>query len=151
MKNISKHITHREGIRSATATRRGLNNNPGETHLEAMKLVAKKIFEPVRTHFGEPIRINSFYRGKDLNRAIGGSKTSQHCKGEAIDVDGMNGITNAEIFHYIKDNLDFDQLIWEFGTDKEPDWVHFSYTGRRKNRKIVLRAHRSKPTYRSYE
>jgi hypothetical protein len=85
-----------------------------------------------------------------LNTAIGGSKTSQHCKGEAIDVDGMNGITNAQIFHYIKDNLEFDQLIWEFGTDEEPDWVHFSYTDKRPNRNVVWRAHKTGKTYRPY-
>ena len=140
-KNISKHITYREGIRSDTATRRGLNNNPNEQQLESMQLVAKKVFEPLRTHFDKPIRINSFFRGKELNRAIGGSKTSQHCKGEAIDMDALGGITNKQLFDYIKDNLEFDQLIWEFGTDKEPDWVHVSFTNRRKNRKLVIRAH----------
>lgn len=150
MKPISKHITYKEGVRSATATRRGIKNTPGESQLAAMKLVAKKVFEPVRTHFDKPIRINSFFRSKALNRAIGGSSTSQHCQGEAIDMDGLSGLTNAEIFHYIKDNLEFDQLIWEFGTDKEPDWIHVSYTNRRPNRKIVLRAHDTKPTYRPY-
>jgi len=139
---ISKHISLKEGVHSNTATRRGVRNNPNKKQLENMKLLAEKVFEPMRVHFGKPIRINSFFRSVKLNLAIGGSKTSQHCKGEAIDMDGLNGLTNAEIFNYIKDSLDFDQLIWEFGTDLEPDWVHVSYTESRPNRKRCLKAYR---------
>lgn len=88
-----------------------------------------------------PIRINSFFRGTALNKAIGGANGSQHTKGEAIDLDAIKGITNADIFNYIRDNLDYDQLIWEFGTDKEPNWVHVSYKmDSSKNRKRMLRA-----------
>ena len=148
MEKISKHISYKEGVHSNTATRRGFNNTPNKYQLASMKLVSEKVFEPLRRHFGEPIRINSFFRGSLLNTAIGGSKTSQHCKGEAIDMDATNGITNKQLFDYIKDNLDFDQMIWEFGNDNDPDWVHVSFTNKRKNRNKILRAYSSKPTYR---
>lgn len=139
---ISKHITYREATRSNTAIKRGIKNQPNEKQLAAMVLLAEKVFEPVRVYFGKPIRINSFFRSAKLNTIIGGSGRSQHCKGEAVDLDGLNGLTNSEIFHYIKDNLEFDQMIWEFGTSKEPDWVHVSYTNAKPNRKQVLKASR---------
>lgn len=148
---ISLNISYQEATHSNTATRKGIKNVPNAEQLKAMKKVAAKVFQPLRQHFKQPIRINSFFRSAKLNTAIGGSKTSQHCKGEAIDMDATNGVTNAQLFHYIKDNLDFDQLIWEFGTDKEPDWVHVSYKLEGKNRKKVLRAHSTKPTYRIYK
>jgi zinc D-Ala-D-Ala carboxypeptidase len=138
--NISKHITYNEGTHSNTATRRRMRNEPDETQLKAMKKLAKEVFEPLRTEFGEPIRENSFFRSVALNKAIGGSGTSQHCSGEAIDIDATNGITNKKLFDYIKKNLDFDQLIWEFGTDKNPDWIHVSYKSTKENRKKVLKA-----------
>ena len=137
---ISKHISYKEGTHSNTAVRRRMRNEPDETQLAAMKLLSKKVFEPLRVHFDQPIRVNSFFRSAALNKAIGGSRTSQHCSGEAIDIDATNGITNKQLFDYIQDNLEFDQLIWEFGTDKEPDWVHVSYTANRTNRKQVLKA-----------
>lgn len=143
MEKISKHISYKEATRSNTAIRKGINNTPDGDQLIAMKLVAEKVFEPMREHFGKPIRINSFLRVSALNVAVGGSKSSQHCKGEAIDMDGLNGLTNREIFNYIKDNLDFDQLIWEYGTDKEPDWVHVSYSANG-NRKQILKAIKGK-------
>jgi len=143
MEKISKHISYKEATRSNTAIRKGINNTPDGDQLIAMKLVAEKVFEPMREHFGKPIRINSFLRVSALNVAVGGSKSSQHCKGEAIDMDGLNGLTNKEIFNYIKDNLDFDQLIWEYGTDKEPDWVHVSYSANG-NRKQILKAIKGK-------
>jgi len=137
---ISKHITYKEGIRSATAIRNGIKNEPNEAQVKAMKELAKKVFEPMRVHFDAPIHINSFFRSVALNKRIGGSGTSQHCKGEAVDMDATNGITNKQLFDYIKDNLDFDQLIWEFGTAKEPDWVHVSYVSKKENRNRVLKA-----------
>jgi len=148
---ISKNITFKEATRSNTAIKKGIDNNPNETQLKAMVIVATMIFEPVRNHFAKQIRINSFFRSVELNKKIGGSKTSQHCEGEAIDMDGLEGLTNAEIFHYIKDNLNFDQLIWEFGNDEQPDWVHASYNSNGINRKQVLKAYNTKPTYRNYE
>jgi len=144
MKRISEHISGKEGVHSSTATRKGISNVPNPDQLEAMQLVAEKVFEPLRVHFDKPIRINSFFRCSALNVAVGGSGSSQHCKGEAIDMDATKGVTNAQLFNYIKDNLEFDQLIWEYGTDKEPDWVHVSFTDRKANRGIVLKAVKGK-------
>jgi len=140
---ISKHISDREGVYSITATRRGIDNTPSEEHLDNMKLLAEKIFEPLRKWVGGPIRINSFYRGPELNKAIGGSSKSQHCKGQAMDIDD-NGChkTNAEMYAWIKNNVDFDQMIWEFGTDKNPNWVHVSYVSPEENRNRCLKAYR---------
>jgi zinc D-Ala-D-Ala carboxypeptidase len=140
---LSKHLTLKEVTKSNTATRLGISNTPTPVHLENLKTVAEKIFEPVRNWWGKPIGVSSGYRSKALNTAVKGSSTSQHCSGEALDIDADifdNGITNAQIFHFIKDHLDFDQLIWEFGTDAEPDWVHVSYRADGKNRKKLTRA-----------
>jgi hypothetical protein len=138
---ISKHLSLAEVSRSETAKRRGINNTPSGEHLENFKKLAENVFEPIREHFGVPIHISSGYRSKELNAAIGGSLTSQHCQGEAIDID-MDGtsITNAQIFNFIKDNLNFDQMIWEFGTNSNPDWVHVSYESTGKQRKQILKA-----------
>jgi D-alanyl-D-alanine dipeptidase len=148
---ISQHLSLSEVTRSETAKRKGISNTPTAEHLDNFKLLAEKVFEPIRAHFGVPIHISSGYRSKELNDAIGGSQTSQHSKGQAIDIDmdgSTNGVTNKMIFDFIKDKLDFDQLIWEFGTDKNPDWVHVSYT-KAGNRKQKLKAVRSgaKTTY----
>jgi hypothetical protein len=151
MEKISNHISWKEGTHSNTATRRKINNEPNAVQLAAMKLVAEKVFEPLRCQFNEPIRVNSFFRSVNLNKAIGGARKSQHCNGEAIDMDATNGITNAQLFHYIKDNLEFDQLIWEFGTNKNPDWIHVSYK-LKGNRNRVLKAVRNgRPTYRIWK
>ena len=133
---ISKHVSYKEGVRSRTADRRGLDNTPNESQLKCMKEIAEGLFEPLREWVGGPIKINSFFRGEPVNTAIGGSKYSQHMKGQAMDIDDTFGHkTNAEMYHYIKDNLDFDQLIWEFGDDKNPNWIHVSYVTHRENRK----------------
>ena len=140
---ISKHVSYKEGVRSRTADRRGLDNTPNESQLKCMKEIAEGLFEPLREWVGGPIKINSFFRGEPVNTAIGGSKYSQHMKGQAIDIDDTFGHkTNAEMYHYIKDNLDFDQLIWEFGDDKNPNWVHISYVTHRENRKKLTIAKR---------
>jgi len=138
---ISEHLELSELIRSESAKRNGLSNMPTLEHIENLKKLADKIFEPIRNYFCKPIRISSGYRSKELNAKIGGANTSQHSTGEAIDID-MDGtdITNKEIFDYIKKNLSFDQLIWEFGTDKNPDWVHVSYESNGKQRKQILKA-----------
>lgn len=140
--NLSEHITEKEATHSATAVRLGIVNTPSAIEWENMKLVANKIFEPLRNHFNVPIGISSFYRSELLNKKIGGSKTSQHCKGEAIDIDAdiYGGITNLQIFRYIKDNLEFDQLIWEYCDDAGmPQWVHVSYKCNN-NRKEILKS-----------
>lgn len=127
---ISEHLTIKEATKSATATRLGIDNSPTIAHLEALKTTAEMIFEPVRKHFNVPIAVTSGYRSKALNDAIKGSSRSQHCHGQALDIDAdvFGGVTNKEIFEFIKNKLDFDQLIWEFGDDNNPAWVHVSYT-----------------------
>ena len=133
---ISKHISYHEGTYSQTGVRRDLDNTPDDDQLKRMEEVAENLFEPLREWVGGPIKINSFFRGKPVNTAIGGSRKSQHMKGQAIDIDDTFGHkTNAEMYHYVKDNLDFDQLIWEFGTDKNPNWLHISWVSHRPNRK----------------
>jgi len=130
-------------VYSTTATRQGLDNTPNEEQLANMKLLAEKVFEPLREWVGGPIRINSFFRGPELNKAIGGSSKSQHCKGQAVDIDdGGCKKSNAEMYHWIKENLDFDQMIWEFGTDDNPNWVHVSYVSKDKNRNRCLKAYK---------
>jgi hypothetical protein len=138
---ISNHVSYKEGIKSNTALRRGIDNTPGSYERSNMEIVAEKIFEPLREWVGGPVKINSFYRCEELNRAIGGSSRSQHCEGRAIDLDDTFGYkTNAEMFEYIRKNLSFDQLIWEFGDDKNPAWVHVSYVSQDQNRLRVMRA-----------
>jgi len=143
MKKISKHITYKEGTRSVTALRLGIENVPNDYELQNMELIAEKVFEPLRQAVNGPIKINSFFRCEELNKAIGGSSRSQHCQGRAIDIDDVYGyVSNSYMYYYIKDNLDFDQLIWEFGTDTEPDWVHVSYVDSDSNRKRCLLAYK---------
>jgi zinc D-Ala-D-Ala carboxypeptidase len=138
---LSKNLVLAEVIRSETAKRKGISNMPTPEHIENFKKLAENVFQPIRDHFGVPIYISSGYRSKALNKAVGGSLSSQHCQGEAIDID-MDGtsITNKQIFDFIKDNLVFDQMIWEFGTDKNPGWVHVSYESTGKQRKQILKA-----------
>ena len=140
---ISKHISYKEGVYSRTAERLGLDNDTSDDCLVNMMNVSEKVFEPLRIHVGGPIKINSFYRGPELNKAIGGSSKSQHCHGQAIDIDDTFGKrTNAEMFTYVKEMLNFDQMIWEFGTDKNPNWVHISYVSPKDNRNRCLKAYR---------
>lgn len=143
---LSEHLSLNEVTTSGTAKRLGIDNNPTTEHLNNLKLVAENVFEPIRKHFGKPIKVSSGYRSKALNDATpGSSSTSQHCSGEALDLDqdGMTtGVTNKMVFDYIKNNLNFDQLIWEFGTDSNPDWVHVSWESTGKQRKMILKATR---------
>jgi len=138
---ISKHLSLAEVIRSESAKRHGISNMPKPEHIENFKKLAENVFEPIREHFKRPIHVSSGYRSQALNAVIGGSLSSQHCKGEALDLD-MDGteITNKQVFDYIKDNLHFDQLIWEFGTKDNPDWVHVSYSSSKVQRGEILRA-----------
>ena len=142
---ISDHISYKEGIHSNTAIRRGINNTPDDEQLTNMELVAEEVFEPLREWVGGPIKINSFFRCPKLNKAIGGSSKSQHCYGQAIDIDDtFRKASNADMYHYIKEHLEFDQLIWEFGDNKNPDWVHVSYVSPEENRNRCLKAYRDK-------
>jgi Uncharacterized protein conserved in bacteria len=151
MDNISTHITYAEGTKSQTAIRLGIENEPDAAQLASMKRVASKVFEPVRRDVakGNPLAVTSFFRSPDVNTAVGGSFNSQHCAGEAMDIDAdvFGYCTNASVFEYIRDNLEFDKLIWEYGTDVNPEWVHVSLkkTG---NRRQVSRAYkRNNKTY----
>jgi zinc D-Ala-D-Ala carboxypeptidase len=156
MNNISKYITYEEAIRSHNAKKLGIENKPNEGELVNMQLVGQRIFDIVREHFGIRIYIPSFFRCKSLNKKTpGASITSEHVQGKAIDIDGQvyGGVTNFEIFNYIKDNLEYNQLIWEFGNDNEPDWVHVSYNYSY-NKKQVLKSIRgidNKIQYLNYE
>jgi hypothetical protein len=141
---ISTHLNLAEVTRSDTAKRNGIDNTPTAEHLDNFKLLAEKVFEPIRLHFKEPIFISSGYRSEALNKFIKGSLTSQHCKGQAIDIDmdgSKGGVTNKMVFDFIKSRLDFDQLIAEFPENSNPAWIHVSYvkTG---NRKQILVAKR---------
>jgi hypothetical protein len=139
---ISKHLTLEELTFSATAVKMGIQNVPTPNQINNLKIVAEKVFEPMREHFGIPIHINSGFRILNLNVAIGGSGSSQHCGGQALDLslDKNSKITKADLYAYILNNLDYDQLIWELGTSKEPDWVHVSYVSKEKNRRQALKA-----------
>ena len=154
---ISEHLDLSEVIRSETAKRHGISNMPTPEHIENMKKLAENVFEKVRNHFRCPIHLSSGYRSKELNACTpGASATSQHSTGEAIDIDvegNSNGLTNRMIFDYIKDNLEFDQLIYEFGNNENPDWVHVSYESTGKQRKQILKATKvnGKTTYAPYK
>ena len=131
--NLSKHVTLKEFQASGLATLRNLNNEMSESQIASAKLLCENVFEPLRLYLNTPIQISSGFRSVQINKMIGGSATSQHTKGEAMDLQ-----IKAKVFHFIKDKLEFDQLIWEFGNDENPAWVHVSYSS--KNRKQVLKA-----------
>jgi len=140
--NLSKNLTLAEVTKSTTAKRLGIDNTPDEWTTENLRQIAINIFQPLREAFGCPIYVSSGYRSGELNTAIGGSTRSQHVEGRALDLDAdvYGGCTNAQIFNWIKENMEFDQLIWEFGDDDNPDWVHVSYVYDGDNRKRCLRA-----------
>ena len=138
---ISKNFTLAELCNSAAAKRFGINNNPDDKVIKNLELLVKNILQPIRDHFDKAIHVVSGYRSPGLNKKVGGASNSQHLIGQAVDIDNDNtSISNAEIFNYIKENLKFDQLIWEFGNDESPDWVHVSYSA--KPRKQILRAYK---------
>ena len=145
MKKISKHISYKEATHSDTAKRKKITNKPKAEHIENMELLAEKVFEPLREWVEAPIQVNSMFRSKELNSVLKGSLNSSHLTGNAMDITSMGGKTNLEMFHYIKDNLDFDQLIWEFGA--EPKWLHVSYVNEKDNRKQVLVTKRKNKYY----
>ena len=141
MQQISKQISWKEATSSPTATQKGIVNIPNSIQVNNMKLVAENVFEPLREWAGEPIKVNSMFRSEALNREIGGARNSQHCSndGSAIDLDAIGTKKNSDLFHFIKENLIFDQLIWEFGNENQPDWIHVSFRAGN-NRKQVLKA-----------
>lgn len=135
---LSNNLTLGEVIKSSTACKKGIDNTPSNREIANLEAIAINLFQPVRDALGHPIRVSSGYRSSKLNSSIGGVSTSQHCKGEALDLQGIN-TSNRDIFDTIK-NMEFDQLIWEFGDDNNPQWVHVSYTTERKNRNMILRS-----------
>lgn len=134
---LSENFSLQEMTFSPSAIKKGIANKPTDEHVENLRLLCEKVLQPLREHMGCSINISSGYRAPALNAIIGGSKTSQHCFGQAADVQ-VEG-RNHEMFDFICKSLDFDQVIWEFGTDKEPSWVHVSYSKER-NRKQILKA-----------
>jgi len=136
MKRVSKHISYKEATHSDYAKQYKIANKPSSEDIENMELLAEKVFEPLREWVGEPIRVNSMFRSPELNSALKGAPRSSHMKGQAFDITSMGGKTNLEMFHYIIENLPFDQLIWEYGT--EPKWLHVSYVNEKENRGQVL-------------
>jgi len=144
-RSISNHITYKEATKSITAIRLGIINEPDDDQLLNMIEVAEKVFEPLRSGLGgDAIYISSFFRCPVLNASIGGASTSQHCKGEAMDLDNDGKFpTNKLLFRYIRDNLTFDQLINEHPDEEgEPEWVHVSYKRTGHNRGEVLESYR---------
>lgn len=141
---LSRNLTLAEYTKSNTADRRGIDNSVPDHLIPSAVALAENIFQPMREHFGSPIYLSSGFRSDALNEAIGGSKTSQHSKAEAmdIDMDYRKGPENEDIFYYIKDNLPFDQLIWEFGTEQRPNWVHVSYNPDGEQRGQILIAYK---------
>jgi hypothetical protein len=136
---ISQHVTLGELIRSETAKRNGISNMPTPEHIENLKALCEHIFEPIRAEFRVPIYISSGYRSKALNNIVKGSATSQHCKGEALDLDmdaHSHAITNKDIFDFIVAKLPFDQVINEF----DYSWIHVSYKKNGPQRGQILRA-----------
>jgi zinc D-Ala-D-Ala carboxypeptidase len=137
--NISEHITMREATFSPTAERLGISNIPNTEQLNKMKDLANNVFEPLRKLIASPIKIESFFRSPELNKAIGGAVGSQHMKGEAMDIDDdYGGFTNKDLFYGIVKNIQFDQLIWEFGNGMNPDWVHVSFVKNANRNKISI-------------
>lgn len=134
---ITEHLTYAE----ATQTSSGLKNEPNEAQLANIKLLAEKVFEPLRKLVDAPIKVNSVFRSQAVNKAVGGSATSQHCanNGAAMDIDATN-ISNAKLGHLIRKNLDFDQLIYEAPKNGEPSWIHVSYkkSGNRNQSLIMI-------------
>ena len=152
--NFSEHLSYFEATNSDSAKKYGIKNEPDEAQMVNIERLARNVFEPLRIWANEPIRVNSLFRSVELNAKIGGAKNSQHTciNGSAMDISAMGHKTNADLFNYIKDNLEFDQLIWEFGTKLQPDWVHVSFK-LNDNRKEVLKGLKSngKVIYQKYE
>lgn len=152
---LSKNLSLNEVTTSKTALRLNIDNTPTEEHIENLKYLAENIFQPIREHFGVPIYVSSGYRSNELNTAIGGSHTSFHRHGMALDLDqdGRNkGVSNADVFYFIKENLPYTELIWEFGDETNPNWVHVALAKGRENEKETLVAYKlnGKTKYKPY-
>ena len=128
MTQLSANFSLHELSKSETALRMGLDNTPDDEATENLRLLCEKVLQPVRNHYGKGVKVNSAYRSPESNAAVGGSKTSDHCKGMAADIE-IPGVANADLAQWIMDNLDYTQLILEFYTPGIPDsgWVHVSF------------------------
>ena len=126
--NLTKNFTLSEMTKSETALRFSMGNHPGETELENLKILCEKVLQPVRDHYGKGVKVNSGFRHPLVNAKVGGSSRSEHCKGMAADIE-IPGVPNADLAEWIRDNLNYTQLILEFYTPGIPDsgWVHVSY------------------------
>ena len=126
--NLTANFSLHELTKSETALRLDLDNTPNEQATESLRLLCEMVLQPVRDHYGKGVKVNSAYRSPESNAAVGGSKTSDHCKGMAADIE-IPGVANADLAQWIMDNLDYTQLILEFYTPGIPDsgWVHVSY------------------------
>ena len=128
MTQLSTNFSLHELSKSETALRMGFDNTPDEEATENLRLLCEMVLQPVRDHYGKGVKVNSAYRSPESNAAVGGSKTSDHCKGMAADIE-IPGVANADLAQWIMDNLEYTQLILEFYTPGIPDsgWVHVSY------------------------
>ena len=149
---LTNNFSLSEMIKSQTAERKGINNNPNEDNIENLQRLCEHILQPVRDHYGKVVSVSSGFRSPELCVAIGSSINSQHASGQAADFE-IYGVSNKELADYIADNLDFDQLILEFWKPEEPNsgWVHCSYKGADSNRKEYLRAVRGSTGKTSYQ
>ena len=137
---LTKNFSLAEMTKSETALRHDMDNTPGEKEIGNLKLLCEKVLQPVRDHYGKGVKVNSGFRHPEVNAKVGGSKTSDHCRGQAADIE-IPGVANADLAKWIVDNLDFRQVILEFYTPGIPDsgWVHVSYVAE-DNKKEVLTA-----------
>lgn len=139
---LSKNFTLEELVKSTTALRCNIDNTPSDKEIENLQVLVTKILQPIRDKYGKPIRINSGYRCEKLNKQVGGSKTSQHMTGEAADIETINGSNNSKLFNLIKsmienNEIEVGQLIWEYGSKKDPNWVHVSLPTKYKKNQIL--------------
>lgn len=136
--NLTKNFTLSELTKSETALRKGLDNAPTQDVISALQTLAVNVLQPVREHYGSGVKVNSGYRSPEVNASVGGSKTSDHCKGQAADIE-IPGVANADLAAYIRDELQFTQLILEFYTPGIPDsgWVHVSYDSNNLKRQVM--------------
>jgi sugar/nucleoside kinase (ribokinase family) len=152
---VTPHVSYKEVVRSDTAKRKGIKNIPDKKQLASIRILCRKVFEPVREHFGVPIFISSCFRSPKLNKAIGGAKNSQHLanNGAAMDLDAdiFGKVTNTEIGDYIRENLDFDQLIYEDWQKDDYAWIHVSFNlAKNRNQTLVMERKKGKVTYKPY-
>ena len=137
---IGKYTTLENICKSETAIRHDIENIPDAHQLFALKLLVEKVYDPLCDHFQRAIPISSGFRSFTINKMIGGARSSQHTKGEAVDLDMDNTgspITNSALFYYIFFNIKFDQLIWEYGTDQNPAWVHVSFSANQQRMQVL--------------